>query len=252
MDNQNRNLKEYEKNYNQLPFENHQVFFRRKNIIEQLKNRPHSKILEIGCGNEPLFKYIENVEKWVVVEPAWKFYEKATKIANNNVILIHNYLENSLHEIQATGINFDYIICSGLLHEVNNPNEILHTIYELCNKNTIVNINVPNAKSFHRILAYCMGLIPNIYHKSQTQKLMQQSDIVYDMELLKTQCENMGFKVINSGSYFIKLFTHQQMQECLNQHIFTENLLYGLNNLIEYMPEYGSEIFVELKKQNTI
>lgn len=142
------------------------------------------------------------------------------------------------------------IICSSLLHELANPEKVLRNIWKICSNETVVHVNVPNAKSLHRLLASCMGVISDIYAKSAMQKKMQQADVVYDISSLKKTCTENGFEIINEGSYFVKPFTHQQMQDCLDKEIFNDTLLDGLDRLIQYMPEYGSEIFVELKKES--
>jgi 2-polyprenyl-3-methyl-5-hydroxy-6-metoxy-1,4-benzoquinol methylase len=168
-----------------------------------------------------------------------------------NVILLNDYFERTIEEIQSMGIEFDYVVCSSLLHELDEPDKLLKAIYELCSEQTIVNIIVPNAKSVHRLLAHCMGMIPDIYCKSEMQTIMQQSDVVYDTDSLGERCRKNGFKVIDSGSFFVKFFSHKQMQACLDNGIFDETLLEGLDKLVEYMPEYGSEIWVELVKRMT-
>lgn len=55
--------------------------------------------------------------------------------------------------------DFDFIIISGLLHEVPDPKKLLQSIYKICKQDTLVHINVPNVYSFHRLLAYEMGCI---------------------------------------------------------------------------------------------
>jgi hypothetical protein len=43
----------------------------------------------------------------------------------------------------------------------------------LCSANTLVHVNVPNAKSMHRLLALEMGLIDTLYAPSELQKNIQ-------------------------------------------------------------------------------
>lgn len=74
---------------------------------------------------------------------------------------------------------------------------------------------------------------------------MQQHS-VFDMEeltdLITTTIPNA--RVIEKGSYFIKPFSHKQMEHCLSCNIFGEDVLGGFDNLIKYFPEFGSEIYV--------
>ena len=47
--------------------------------------------------------------------------------------------------------------------------------------------------------------------------------------------------------YFIKPFTHKQMFEMLETKIIDEKVLEGLYGMTKYMPNLGSEIFIEFK-----
>ena len=239
-----RDMQSYQVEYEKLPFEPYQVQFRRKQVISQISKYAPKTVLEIGCGMLPLYLDMPEIERWCVVEPGDLFYENAKKQAPENVQMIHGFLETSIEPVKEMNIEFDYIVCGCLLHELPEPKKMLQAIMKVCGENTVVNINVPNAKSFHRLLAVEMGLISNVYNKSQTQITMQQSE-TYDLESLRKVCEENGFRVVNEGSFFIKPFTHGQMQACLDKGIFDERLLDGLNGMIKYMPEYGSEIFVE-------
>lgn len=242
-------MQQYQDTYDNLPFEEHQVWYRRKKVLEQIEQSGAHCILEIGCGNLPLYKDDPKEREWIIVEPGKRFYEKAKLGAPSNVHLFCGYFENCISEILSLGKNIDYVVCSALIHELENPEKILTGIYNICDQNTIVHIDVPNAKSVHRLLAVEMNLIPDIYEMSQQSKDLQQAGRVFDNVSLKHLCEENGFQVINEGSYFIKPFTHRQMQDCLDHGIFDDRLLEGLDGLIKYMPEYGSEIFVECRKK---
>lgn len=45
----------------------------------------------------------------------------------------------------------------------------------------------------------------------------------------------------------MKPFSHNQMYEMMQSAIIDEKVLDGLYRLAEYMPEYGSEIYVNCK-----
>ena len=53
--------------------------------------------------------------------------------------------------------------------------------------------------------------------------------------------------IIERGSYFLKFFSHSQMMDMLHKRIITEETLDGMYKLTEVFPEYGSEIYVNLK-----
>lgn len=111
---------------------------------------------------------------------------------------------------------------------------------------TIVHINVPNANSFHRVLAKGMGLMDDVHDFSDRNLQMQQHK-VFDMESLKAEVENAGFTVCDCGSYFVKPFTHSQMYRMMEEGIIDEKTLDGLYAISGGFNEYGSEIYVNVK-----
>lgn len=237
-----RDITKYAEDYcedSHYDFEKYQVKYRRQNILEQINKYPHKTILEIGCGTEPLFEYIDDYDKFVVVEPAQKFYEVALEKSKNysNVLIINDYVENiNINE------KFDFIVLSSLLHELTEPSIILKVIKNYTNPNSLVYVNVPNAKSFHRLLALESGLIDSVYDKSTTQLTFQQSHI-FDLNSLVNLLEYVGYKIIDSGSYFVKPFTHNQMSNIIANKIIDDTILDGFNNMIKYCRDIGSEIY---------
>lgn len=244
MDSKDRILKDYYRIYSGDSFEHWQVKYRRKKVLECIKKHRPKTLLEIGCGMDPLFNYLDKDIYITVVEPCIEFYDNAKKMVGDKNKVIKGYIE----EVIADGIikqEYEYIVCSSLLHEVDHPKIILEAIKKIATDNTIIHINVPNAFSIHRVLAEKMGIISSVYTQSASQKSLQQADIVYDISSLKSLVEEEGFTVIESGSYFVKPFTHLQMQKMINDDIINESVLDGLYKLTEILPEYGSEIFVE-------
>jgi hypothetical protein len=241
-----RDLKKYYEDYISLPFEEIQISYRRKKVLECLGPSKAQKICEIGCGLDPLFNYINSFESIHIVEPILEFYDNACGMAKSksNITVHLGKLEENIASLSKE--KFDYIVMSSLLHEVGNPEDLLRAVNKISSDNTVIHINVPNAKSFHRILAYEMGLISNLFEKSATQNKMQQFK-TFDLESLKSFVISHGFSVIESGSYFVKPFTHEQMQKMYAQNILTKEILNGLYLMVKYMPEMGSEIFVNVK-----
>ena len=182
-----------------------------------------------------------------MIEPADYCYENAKRLSENynKVTCYQGLFEDVADRIQ--GSKCDIIICSSLLHEVEDPRQLLRAIKAVCDKNSIVHVNVPNALSFHRLLAKEMGVIENIYQLSNSNLVLQQNN-VFDMERLKRLVLDEGYQVINSGSYFVKPFTHKQMQQCMDMHILNEKMLEGLDQLCKtYFTEYGSEIYLNAR-----
>ncbi len=242
-----RDINDYGENYLKDNFEKYQVIYRRKKIMEVLEQYDTSSILEIGCGMEPLFKYLDDRFKYyTLIEPNEKFCNNAEKLGkgDNRINIYNGFMEDFFNKYNT---EFSCIICSGLLHEVESPDKLLKSIADVCNTNTVVHINVPNANSFHRILAKEMELISDIHDFSENN-ILYQHNTVFDIGLLKKKILDSGFYIIESGSYFLKPFTHSQMFKMIQNKIINEKILDALYKIIKYFPEYGSEIYVNCKK----
>jgi acetyltransferase-like isoleucine patch superfamily enzyme len=232
----------YEDHYLSLPFEDILREYRKKNILKIIKKYPHRRFLEIGCGSNPLFLNKIDYEKMVVIEPVKKFLEIAKSKATNdsNIIFINDLLENVYKNLKQE--NFDFIVIGGFLHEIENPDSILKVVNEISSDNTIIYSFVPNAKSFHRLLAYKMGIIENIYQKSSHDELFNRKN-VFDLETFNKLLATNKFKIIENGSYFVKPFSHEQMDRLLNCKIINKNFLDGLDKMIDFMPNLGAELW---------
>ena len=247
-----RNLLKYAEDYTQQPFDDTHLHFRRKKLIEQIEEYQPKRIVEISCGKRPFFQDYTNFEELIIVEPTKAFYDNASGLLKNypeldsKVILINDYFENASDQLLETDI--DFIIVSNVLQEIEDVSTFLKGLHNICSKNTIVHIVVPNAKSFHRLLAFEMGIIDSVYQLSDRNILLQQAT-VFDLETLSEVIKKIGFDIIKAGSSFIKPFTHQQMHDLLKHNIINETTLEGLYKMEQYMPELGAEIFVNCKIQ---
>ncbi len=247
-----RSIEKYEKDYlkyekpENLFEELYQVKYRQKNVNKQIKKYKPQSVLEIGCGmNSQANVMSEVVEEYTIVEPGHKFIEQAKKdLEDKNIMFVEGMVEEKIKDLRSR--KYDFVILGSLLHEIENPKEFLEAIKELCDKDTVIHVNVPNAKSIHRLLAMESGIISEVYCMTQRNVEMQQNS-VFDMNSLKKLIENTGAKILEEGSYFIKPFTHGQMMRCLNEGILDDRVMDGFENMIKWMPEYGSEIFVNFK-----
>ena len=241
-----RDIDKYAKDYSKEGFESIQEKFRRRKLIEVLNEFKPKEILDIGCGMKPLFTELKNVsfEKYICIEPSIDLYNNAEKESETvkNVKCINDFYPSN----KLKNEKFDFIICSSLLHEIENQESFVTSIKENCNKNSHVYFCVPNANSFHRILATRMGIIKDVKQITERNIELQQNN-VFDKFLIKELLEKCGFQIEQSGTFFIKPFTHKQMYGAYKEKIIDEKVLEGLYNSSNDFPENGSELYVIAK-----
>lgn len=230
-------------------FEGTMVGYRRRFLLDRLAVLKPRVVVEIGCGAELLYgKWIEHggsPDCWVIVEPAEEFSRIARDSNLPNLHVIREFFEQAVSEIR--NLSPDLVICSSLLHEVPSAPALLASIHEILNDHSLLNLNVPNSESFHRRLAKSMGLIADTKVMSDRNiNLLQQR--VYDLNNLKTDLEAAGLEITCEGGYFVKPFTHAQMEEI--SPILGIKVLDGLYEMGKVMPELACEIFVEARRRS--
>lgn len=242
-----RDLSDYTLQYRSLPFEPIQIEYRRRLVLQQVQTLNPARLLEVGCGERPLFVDLPHTA-CTVVEPTAAFAENARRLAVERSAdapaakVVQAFLEDFAEPGGDAG--FDMIVASCVLHEVPEPERYLRALRKLCGKNTVVHLNVPNARSLHRMLAVAMGLIDDPTMPSDTQRTMQQHSTVYDAALLGRTLAEAGFQVSQSGTLLVKPFTHRQMQQLVDQGFMTAQMLDGLDRLVRWLPDLGSELWV--------
>ena len=249
-------ITDYESKYadhykSKFAFERILIEIRRNKILESFKKHHPDNILEVGCGLEPLFLFYKDFKSFCIVEPALKFTRHAQKLSRGmaNVSIVKGCFEDVYQSLTA-GCRFDFIVLSSLLHEVADPDRLLRSLKYICNRDTVVHINVPNVRSFHRLLAYEMGLIDDIFEKSMMEKKFHRHTR-FDKALLFKMVKRNGFRILSYGTYFIKPFTHRQMEKIIMQKIMNRKVLKGLEKMSKYMPELGCELFVEAQSDSS-
>jgi SAM-dependent methyltransferase len=225
-------------------FETELVRIRRGETLASLARHPHGDVLEVGCGLEPLFEFVDEFERWTVVEPSPEFVRHAAERAgtHRNVVVVPGFLEDVAPSLRA----FDFIVASSLLHEVPDPGRLLATMRSLCSETTIVHVNVPNVRSFHRLLAMEMGLIQDVFEPSEMERKFQRTTR-FDQRRLRETCESAGFEIVKAATYFVKPFTHRQMEGLIDDGILERSVIDALVGMSKYMPDLGAEMYVDLR-----
>lgn len=244
-----RDLADYADQYADLPFEATQVAFRRRLVLEVLEGVQARRVLEVGCGLDPLAPYASGFDAWTIVEPAERFADNAERLTSDDgrVRVIAQTIEAAAASGALGRGDFDVILLSSLLHEVPSPDAVLRGVHALCEAQTLVHCNVPNATSLHRQLAVAMGLVPHVSTPSPQQVRLQQGRI-FDLASLEALLAQCGFGVIERGGYLLKPFTHAQMQGLVDGGTIDRQILEGLHALGKKFPELASEIFVNARR----
>lgn len=236
--------REYKRQYQDGDFETTMVALRRREIVKALAHIEHGRILEIGCALEPIYPYIDKFGSCVIVEPS---VEMASEIASAaattpSIEVLPATIQDAAPALR--GRQFDLIVISSVLHEVGDPMPFLKAVHSLCNARTVCYFSVPNALSFHRLLAVEMGIIARADELSVRDHRFGHRG-VFDRASFRALLEGAGFNVVRDGSFFVKPFTHDQMHQMLQQEIVPRSLIEGLYRLSKYFPENGCELFAE-------
>ncbi len=241
----------YETNYANLQFESTLHYYRYQKILEVIHSHPHQRILELGSGPIPFNLKFSDFEKLTVVEPGKSYFKQAQKLgeSDHRITFINDFFENVADQLAKE--SFDFIIIGGFLHEISNPDEVLQKLKKICGTHTVVHSYVPNARSFHRLLALESGIIESIYQMSKNDVIFDRKNI-FDQKSFHELFAKNGYDCIETGSYFIKPFTNMQMHELILNNIVGEEIIGGLDKMIRYLPEMGVELFFtgSLKKTN--
>lgn len=243
-----RDIERYQRSYMESSFEPTQAAMRKKVVLEQLNRWQPKRLLEVGCGQDAIFNHYRGFEACVVVEPGDGFAQTAREMANGDarIQVVQDFLESAALGGTLGDKPFDVILISGLLHEVGDPVGLMAAAAMMMGPGSQLHLNVPNARSLHRVLAFEMGLIDDLHQISARQKALQQNR-TYDLKSLKDFCTRLGFQVTEEGSFFIKPFSHDQMYLLSEVGMLDQRMLNGLMKLEKHLPGLGSEIYVNLK-----
>ncbi|MBF0160195.1 MAG: class I SAM-dependent methyltransferase [Magnetococcales bacterium] len=232
-------------------FEQVMVHYRQQMLLQRLEAIQPRRVLEVGCGYELLIDaYAQRggqADCWVIVEPGDIFYNRAMASPCQNLHVVHGFLEASSDKILSIlPEEPDYIICSGLLNEIRDPHTFLTSIRNLMGDNTLLHVNVPNAGSLHRRLAVAMGLMQDLKTFGDRNIRLSQYR-VFDRDSLQELLEASGLRMVREGGYFLKPFTHSQM-EIISRNLAMTDILEGLQRLGSELPQLAAEIYVETRK----
>jgi 2-polyprenyl-3-methyl-5-hydroxy-6-metoxy-1,4-benzoquinol methylase len=145
---------------------------------------------------------------------------------------------HSLFEDYKCDIQYDTIVMGHVLEHISEPVPLLKKIYSWLSSDGVLLISVPNAKSIHRTVAVEMGLLESIYTLNNRDRELGHYR-VYDMDALKNDVSNAGFKILDSGGIFLKPVSNKQIEEN-----WTDDMVEGFYRVSPLFKEFCAEIFV--------
>ena len=245
-----RNLEQYLKTYESLPFEVIQEHFRRKSLIEFLILSNFNTATEIGCGRTSLFEHWLPSRRAQTLEPIPALLEEAkTKLAGNSIWFGFEARVEEALDLETLQLS-DVTIVSSLLHEVEEPKKLLASVKAITNPGGLIIIIVTNKHSLHRILGVHLGLLASLDEKTITEIHMQQSHGAYSRDELVDEIESADMEVILVKTIFPKLFSHHQMSDLLERKVISPEFLETMDALAPELREFGSELFVVARRKH--
>lgn len=240
-----RDLEQYVKDYDDLPFEAIQESFRKLEIVKVLESLPKGKIIEIGCGRSSIFQTYTTYISATVVEPIPEMVQQNEHLASDDLEL---FLGTSNEYVSKSPKLHDICILSSLLHEVTDQNELIQDCLSCLEIGGKLIVNVPNSHSIHRLLGVEKGLLENPFSISSTQSKMQQGNEPFSHDTLNKLFEKSNFKVLQIWSAIPKLLSHSQLQDLLDDEVLDMNFFDKMYSLSSALEPFGSELFMIAEK----
>ena len=227
----------------------------RRNIAFLTTHAPR-RILEVGCG-AMILATLDGAERlafdvWTIVEPEPDFQAAARQAIAGDARfrVVPGYLEAVLAGLlEAQPQGYDAVLLSGLLHETAAPDVLLAAAVQALTPGGHLLASVPNAQSFHRLLAVKAGLIPAPETLSPRDRALGHP-AVFGADGLRTLVAAAGLTGLTLDGYLFKPFTHAQMELLLQAEspALRDCLVDGLIALGKQFPDHAAEICVTGRK----
>ena len=195
------------------------------------------KVIELGCGNGNVTeKLAQRCQKLIVVEAA-----------EANIAIVSNRLKerSNVEFYHSLWQDFDYgdadisdIVFFMGLQYLNHEEtlSVLRKIRHFLRPQGRLHVVVPNAKSLHRRIAYCMNLLEDVHELSEGNQLLGHAR-VYDKEMLFDELKECGFDVLHWEGIFLKPLPNDMMMS------LDKRVLYGLYEIGRELPDYCALIY---------
>lgn len=138
--------------------------------------------------------------------------------------------------------SYDTIVMNHVLEHLESPVDELKNIRNWLKEDGVFICGVPNANSYHRLLAVEMGLLEASNELNDRDKALGHYR-VYTLDELIKDVEQAGFRVISSGGIGLKFLSNSQLKD-----LFSEDFIKAALKMGSLAPNHGAEVFVICKK----
>lgn len=235
-------------------FEDVCLLARQQQNLRLLTELRPQRVLEVGCGPQLLsvqaWAQGLPISRWVAVEPAERYAQLAREAAQQHTGLsvVHGYIEQAapaLASLLPPAERADLVVVSGVIHETSEPEALLQAALAWLRPGGHLLVSVPNALSFHRLLAVQMGLMDRPEVLSERNRLLGQPR-VFGPDDLRELVSGLGLQPLRLDGYLFKPFTHAQMASLVPQ--LGEAGVQGLIDLGRQFPLQAAEICLLAQK----
>ena len=195
------------------------------------------KVIELGCGKGlSTEKLAQWCQKLIVVEAAEAnitFVSDRLK-KYSNFEFCHSLWQD--FDYAAADIS-DIVFFNGLQYlDHESALFVLKKLKPFLRPQGRLHVVVPNAKSLHRRIAYCMNLLEDVHELSEGNQLLGHAR-VYDKEMLFDELKECGFDVLHWEGIFLKPLPNDMMMS------LDKRVLYGLYEIGRELPDYCAHIY---------
>jgi len=206
-----------------MPFETLLGFYQIKkalSIKRSVFSTKNPSVLDVGCGIGELTKILcDHFDDVTGVDPLAEAIEESRKNVPNA-----RFFCSKIEDFKSkSNQKFGYIFLFNVLEESDDSVETLKKVRRLLADDGYVHIQVPNANSLHRLLGVKIKLIKQADALSQVD-INAMHKRVYTLELLSKHIALAGLHKIEGGSFFLKVFSNEQMQMLLESEIWHPKL----------------------------
>lgn len=253
-ENQPRAIDNYWERYQEIySFESVLSVFRERKAVEFIQSlgSKSARILEIGFGLRPIYKALSAFGVYTGIEPGLAPFKTilAEASTDDRIDLRHGFFNEWALELR--NIEFDAIVSIGVLQDVPEPRHFLQELAPLMGPKTLVYINVPNANSLHRVVGLHSGHLASMEDMSARQTSLEAKNLFTEESLIEIISSSIDNVVIrDSGSFFVKPFTHPQMEEIMSRGILGPEVMEGLYLSSGELNGFGAELFVTFQIEN--